>query len=172
MKRRRADLKQYADIGIELHLDTEISVSATSRLGDDAGSHLLLNQEHAAIEQRAWRERSRENRRRNVVRQVPRRYRRPPLVQIGFEDVGRDYLQPRLRKSFPEPPGEALIEFDRYHPVGAFQQPFGERALAWADLDDEWGAPRAGCRRNAIEYGSADEEMLAESLTGHARVSL
>ena len=52
------------------------------------------------------------------------------------------------------------------------QQPFGERSLARPDFDHQRLALRAGRDGDAFENRSFDEEMLAESLPGHAPVSL
>ena len=126
--------------------------------------HFLLHQEDAAFQPGARRNGARQDGRRDIVRQVPGHYGRPPLVQVGCEDIGRDDLQAWVREPLPKQCCEILVQLDGNYPVGAGQQALGQRALTRANLDHERHTVRTSSRGDTLQDGPFGEEVLAEPL--------
>ena len=113
-----------------------------------------------------------QDRRRDVVRQVPGDHRRSPSRKIGLEHVAFDQFQPpcvqSVAKLLAEIVDQNRIHFDRDYFTRPFQQRSGKRAFAGTDFNHERrvaafasrSTSRAG---NLFQDGRAREKMLPET---------
>lgn len=140
----------------------EIAVVARARLRGDAFGDFLLNQKNGMREWRGVAQVTRDQRGRDVVRQIAGQHARAPLRPVGVEGVGFEKSQPREARA--QVFGENSIEFNGGDAAGVFQQFFGERTAAGTDLDGQRDMIAAGGAGNAFENPGADEKMLPELL--------
>ena len=100
-----------------------------------------------------------QNRRSDVVGEIARDDRRPPLRQVGFKHARVDDFQvwrARQRR------GQDGVDFDGNQPVGARQQMSRQRAAAGANLNDGGFAFRARSFDDPFQERLAFQEMLSK----------
>ena len=168
------DVEEALHIGVHLRLHAQVAVIARAGLGRQARRHFLLHQENRARHRNAERQHFLRrkhflnDRRGCVVRQVAGDGGGSPLAQIGLEGVGFHHGEPRFGLKFrAQHLNQRGVNFDRDHTLRPRQQPFGQRAAARADLDDDGLAVGTCGARDAFKRGAFDEEMLAKPLAGH-----
>jgi hypothetical protein len=90
------------------------------------------------------------------------------LTEVGIEHVGMDYLEARLGGEFQaEMIYQERVQLNGDDAGGALQEFFGEGATAGSDFDREVDWIGAGRRRNALQNGAPNQEMLTEFLARH-----
>jgi hypothetical protein len=87
------------------------------------------------------------------------------LREVGLQHVARHDFEPGVTGEFlAQMVYQDGVELDGDDAVGPRQQFFRERTLPGADFDDEFLPRPAGRRRDALQNGAADQEVLTEFL--------
>ena len=86
-----------------------------------------------------------------------------------MEHVRADDFEARLGRELEmEALHQERVHLDGHYARGALQQLFGQSSAAGTDFDDQILAHGTGSRGDALEDGTADEEMLSEFRAWHA----
>jgi len=138
--------KQDFSAGIQLGLHRKISKVACARLGDESRGDFCLHQEDGSFPVIAQLKKLFENRRSNVIRQIPRHGGGSPGREIGFQYVALDQHQPARVNGFTELLAQ-VVDQESIHLEGdnflcAFQKAFRKRPLSRTNFDDQ----RTKCR--------------------------
>ncbi len=165
MKGGRFDFEQFASLCKNRGLDGQEAVVARAGEGGEAVRHFLLDEEDGADEIEA--EDFFHYGRGDVVGEIAGDYGAAPLGEVGREDVAVDELE--RGEAGAQVAGEIGIEFDGYEAIGAGKEFLGEGAAARADFNDQGFMGGRRGRGDALEDGTADEEVLAETL-GHVTI--
>ena len=151
-----------------MRLNAEISEVAAAGLGRQARGDLGLHQEHGAQPVRSGCEHRFEDRRSDVVGQIPGDHGRTPGAHAGLQHIRFEHFQaPRLNGVAKLPVqivNQVGIDLDRDHLPGPLEERLCKRAFARTDFDDEIaGAGAARRRGDAVEDGLAGEKVLPET---------
>ena len=151
----------------EHHGQAPVGLAAGRR--DDAIDDLLLQHEMHVGDGGARFEQVKEQRRRDVVRQVAAdAKRRSAAVQGGEVDVEHvglvddEFAGPC--RALPQQPGEVAVDLDDLEALAALEEGQGQRAAPRADLDDAFAGLRVDRRDDSREDARVMQEMLAEAL--------
>ena len=96
----------------------------------------------------------------------------PEGRDIEVEGVGLDQGQQSIRFGLEraQGPDAARVALDGDQPCTPRQDRAGQPAGGRADLEDRTAGKVTGCRRDALENGGVEQEMLAEALVGREPV--
>ena len=155
------------NVRVKLGLHAEISEIAIPGRRGEAGGDFGLDQEHGAGPVVSQAKKLLQDRRGDVIRQIPRDNCGTPRTQIGLENVAFDQEEAALLDRFLEFLAQVVdqirIDLNRDRFRRALQQWLGEGAFAGTDFNDQRSGVRTCRGRDAIENRFASEEMLTQA---------
>jgi hypothetical protein len=141
-------------------------MGARTGVGGDAFGDLLLEEKNGALEHGTEGQGFFDDRRGDVVGEIPNYSDRSPLSEVGLQYVALDEGEPRLIPEFrAKVLNEDGVDLDGDDTSCSAEEVVGESASTGSDFDYDIGGVRARGLGNAFEDFFANEEVLAQAST-------
>ena len=160
-------MSKQLDMCEGLHIYTQRTVLLVAGSSSESFCDFLLHEVHGDVRS-SWLECVENDRRRDVIRHVARKYERTAsdVAKRHFENVALDDLHivtPSI--SCAEMRHEITIEFDGNEPARSFYETVSEGSAPRPDLDDSARTDVTQCLDDCIENTRVLEEVLSEALS-------